>query len=657
MNRGIKIISSYWQVFRLIFVIFSLYLMGDAFYRWDGFRYYAPFSEFLPSVALITILWSIVAVFTAVLVWVLLGATEWLCLRMRWKVTREHLIMFAGIFLLLAITVWAGRTIWRVADVYRKLTLLSIIFASLSLSWLLRNKSGRWIDIIQKQITPLVWLFGILVALSVPLVVYQAWGKQPDKVISPKILPSSIKDKNRPNIILVIFDTMSARDMSLYGYHRPTTPFINKWAKTATLFTRLKSESHYTKPTMTSFMTGKRLWTHQIYCIEGAAAEKTESLPILLKNNGYYNMAFVVNPPASAKSLGIANSFDIAPQPSEFSTPVSVYGWLDKLLNQLFGDKILLHDWILKGDFIMRRFVDIISRNYSKTVVPPENAFNRFLWILDGNGDLSEPFFAWIHLLPPHGYYLPPKPFMGMFDSSPELRTLKSQYKAFNRQPLPYTPEMQPSVDIMRARYDEFIRYSDSQFEDFIAKLAARNKLKNTLVILTTDHGESFQHNWIFHGGTLYESETHIPLIIKEPGQTRGRIINDLSEQIDIPSTILDLINIPVPSWMEGRSMVPLMRGKSLPSKPAFSMALEKNFSHGHYPITKGIFAVRDGDYKLIYYLEEKKSLLFNLRQDPDEMNNLLDKEPETGRRLLTLIQDGIKKANNRISRESNKLN
>jgi hypothetical protein len=58
--------------------MFSLYLMGDAFYRWDGFRYYASFSEFLPSVALITVLWSIVAVFTAILLWLLVSVVEWL---------------------------------------------------------------------------------------------------------------------------------------------------------------------------------------------------------------------------------------------------------------------------------------------------------------------------------------------------------------------------------------------------------------------------------------------------------------------------------------------------------------------------------------------------------------------------------------------------
>ena len=90
--------TSYWQVFRLIFVVFSLYLMGDAFFRWDGFRYYASFSEFLPSVALVTILWSIVAALTAILVWLPLRALEWLCLRMAWKIRIKQLWAFLWVF-------------------------------------------------------------------------------------------------------------------------------------------------------------------------------------------------------------------------------------------------------------------------------------------------------------------------------------------------------------------------------------------------------------------------------------------------------------------------------------------------------------------------------------------------------------------------------
>ncbi|HDH04924.1 MAG TPA: DUF4976 domain-containing protein [Nitrospirae bacterium] len=105
---------------------------------------------------------------------------------------------------------------------------------------------------------------------------------------------------------------------------------------------------------------------------------------------------------------------------------------------------------------------------------------------------------------------------------------------------------------------------------------------------------------------------------------------------------------MPTPSWMDGRSLVPLMRGEKLSQRPAFSMNLERNPSRGH-KITKGTIAVWEGDYKLIHYLERKKSLLFNLKKDPDELNNLFDKDIETGEGLLGLIHDNLDKANDKI--------
>jgi hypothetical protein len=200
---------SYWQVFRVIFVMFSLYLMGDAFYRWDGFRYYASFSEFLPSVALITILWSIVAIFTSVLVWLPLRVVEWSCLRRGWKIKIEHFLLFIGIYVLLGATVWIGkRLMWPVQTTLqlKLIVFLCVVFGAIFLIWLFRNKAERWISIIQGRITPLVWLFGILVTLSIPLVAYHTWGKQIDNVVSQKINQASIAaDKTRPNIILVTF--------------------------------------------------------------------------------------------------------------------------------------------------------------------------------------------------------------------------------------------------------------------------------------------------------------------------------------------------------------------------------------------------------------------------------------------------------------------
>ncbi|MEK6527642.1 MAG: sulfatase-like hydrolase/transferase [Nitrospirota bacterium] len=538
---------------------------------------------------------------------------------------------------------------------------LCVVLAGIFLTWKFLDKFDRWAGILQERITPLVWLFGIWVILSVPLVSYYTWIKPANLAVHQNISQTTTDNKSRPNIILITFDALTARDMSVYGYHRPTTPFISEWAKSGSIFIRLEAESNFTTATTASLMTGKRVWTHQTYQHLGSKPVKAdiENLPLVLKNNGYYTMAFVANPAASVRLLGIADSFDIAPLATEFSAPASLIYIINKKLHQLFGDKIRLHDWITHADFIFYRFLNLISRDFSITIFPAEKVFKKFLSVIDENP--PEPYFTWIHIFPPHSPYLPPLPYMRMYDSSYELATEKSRAGIIKKTPDKYQfkyyqhfpREVQPAIDTMRARYDEFIRYCDNEFENFMKKLANKNELQNAVIILSSDHGESFDHNYRDHGGVhLYEQVTSIPLIIKEPDRAEGRIINDLTEQIDIPPTILDLADIPAPQWMEGRSLLPLMRGGKISSRPAFSMNFEKNPSLGH-KITRGTVAVWENDYKLIHYFDAtgNKSLLFNLKQDPDEQNDLFEKEPEAGQRLLTLIQKNLKEANERISR------
>jgi arylsulfatase A-like enzyme len=659
-NEKVMISITYFRkIFSLVFVLFSLYLIRDAFFRWDGFKYYASLPEFIPSVALVNILWSIVALLTAVLVWLPVRTLEWVSLRRNWRINVDHFLFFMGVLVLSGLVFWfIRRKGFILPDTniktlqWKFLILSATSIAAFFITWFFRNKAGKIIDIVFDRITPLVWLFGFWLILSVPLVVYHAWIKQTDNDVSKKLSLTFPRDKSHPNIILVTFDAMTARDMSVYGYHRETTPFISEWAKKATLFTRAQAESNFTTPATASLMTGKRVWTHQTYHLRGFKPVRggSESLPLLLMNNNYYNMAFIQNFNTTVEKLGISNSFNIAPLTTEFNTPGSLYGIIDKLLYQMFGDKIREYNWIIKSDFILHKVVNIISRDYSITSTPPENVFNRFLWIIDNNP--PEPYFAWLHLMPPHDPYLPTDLYKGMFDSSPRMRAFISQDEIIGKfRHKNYPPDLQPVVDILRARYDEFMRYCDKRFEEFIEQLAKRDKLKNTVIILSSDHGESFEHNYLQHRGIhLYEQVTHIPLVLKEPGQVNGLIVDDLVEQVDIPPTILDIARIPVPSWMEGRSLIPLIRGENFPQRPAFSMNLENNPSQWHQ-INKGTIAVWEGNYKLIHYLEEEKSLLFNLKNDPDELNNLFSKEPDKGLYLLSIIRGGLQHANERIGR------
>jgi arylsulfatase A-like enzyme len=651
--------TSFLRVFRLIFVIFSLYLLGDAFYRWDGFRYYASFAEFLPNVSLAYLFWSILAVCAAFFIWLSLRVFGWVCRLMRLIIRIEHLLLFVCIVALLFALGWSGKTL--------RLPYLAILFpgkpaafilltvAAIFIAWLFRNKAERWESVIHERITPLVWIFGIFVIFSVPLVAYQTLSGKKYNSVSQEVVHSSGSGNNRPNIVLVTFDAMTARDMSLYGYKKPTTPFMSEWAKNASVFARAKSDSNITTPATASLMTGKRLWTHQTYHLAGwydPVDRSSENLPLLLKKSGYYTMAFVVNPYASVDKLGIRGSFDVAPIETGFSMPANVFESVDILLYQWFGNRIKLYDWIIKRDFILFKLLSRISSDVTFTTAPPEKAFRRFLSVIDDNQ--REPFFAWIHLYPPHDPYLPPEPYIGMFSPSQELRTYKSQEQLV-RSTLEYESDghfpknIQQYVDVLRARYDGFVRYCDKQFEDFIGLLQKRDKFKNTVIILSADHGESFEHGYLKHSFPhLYEQVTHIPLIIKEPGMTEGRVIDDLVEQIDIPATILDLAGIAVPSWVEGRSLVPLMRGEKPEPGIIFSMSMESQMSRNNQ-ITSGTIAVWEDYYKLIYYIDNNKSLLFNLEQDPDESINLFDSEPGVGEKLLALIKDNLAKANEKI--------
>ncbi len=645
--------SLFWQIFRLVFVIFSLYLLGDAFYRWDGFRYYASFSEFLPSLALVSLLWSLVALIASFPLWLFIRIGSLMFKSIGWQVTTHTLLMFTVIYCVLIALFWMGKQI--IFPFYATLGIKLIILLlmgvlSVFLTLTLRNRSEQWINIAEEKFTPLVWLFSVWLVISVFLVTYYTWIKKAGSLHSEKIIFSAVKDRNWPNIILVTFDALTTRDMSLYGWYRETTPFIREWAKQASVFTRLKASGNATDMTTVSLMTGKRVWSHGAFHIEGGRVINTrENLARILRENGYYTMAYIVNPIASVRKLDIADSFNIAPTTTGLRVRgKSLFDIIDIVLNQLFEGKIQLYNWILKEDFVFYRFLVVVTPKITKTLVAPEVAFNNFLNTLGNNP--PEPYFAWIHLLPPHDPYLPPEPFIGMFNKSPKLRTKESQEELIRSRLGKVKYDLTHEVEILRARYDEFIRYCDEQFKTFIEELIERGKLSNTIIILSSDHGESFEHNYFIHAGThLYEQVTSIPLIIKEPGQTEGRTIDDLVEQIDIPVTILEFVGIEKPSWMEGRSLYPLLRGKRLSPTPVFSMAFPENPGHGA-KITKGTIAVWDGDYKLIHYLEENKSLLFNLREDPDELNNILD----VGKRLLKLIKDNLKEANERITENRN---
>lgn len=665
--------KSFLSTLRIVFVLFSLQFLKDAFYKWDGFSYYMRFADFLPDLSLAFFLWTVLGLILSVMIWSVIFICYRIIPKSIFHISLDHVTIFFVCILLLifvkqvllgtfSLSYYTGLNHYSLLVIGFVLTILTF--------WIsrkyIKNNAQNVLDGLNTHITPLVWLFALLFLLSIPLSIFSIEtsdiiNENGINVHSVSNKESSYPDSNkikRPNILFIVLDALTANDMALYGYDRPTTPFISKWAEDAIVFNKIYASSNWTSPTVMSMMTGQRLWTHGVwYAANRHSSRNYEfNLPRVLKDYGYDVYAFVQNRYAHPETLGIKKAFS---KRENYHTYWLPSGWWFDDMAKLFVNRNIVMEWIFETNSYAE-FINSFRPPNDSTLVPPENVYNDFSEFISKvnkegmSSKLNKPFFAWLHVYPPHEPYLPPSPYFGKFGDADRFSN-DMELKKSGIVETEYKPEMQAQVDILRKRYDEFIVYSDKQFEIFMTRFSELVDLSNTIIIFTADHGESFSHGYQGHSGSyLYESLVHIPLIIKLPYNTEGKVISMPVEQIDITPTILDLVDIPAPEWMEGRSLVPLIKGIPIKPNPVLSMQFIENRALGE-PITNGTIAVWDGDYKLIHYLKEDNSFLFNLKTDPDEIRNIIKDQPEIADKLLVFIKENLSQANKKIM-QSNKV-
>jgi arylsulfatase A-like enzyme/Flp pilus assembly protein TadD len=203
----------------------------------------------------------------------------------------------------------------------------------------------------------------------------------------------------------------------------------------------------------------------------------------------------------------------------------------------------------------------------------------------------DRPFFLWLHLYDPHEPYTPPEPF-------------KSEY--------PERP------------YDAEVAYTDSLVGTFRRALDERGLLDDSLVIITSDHGEGLgDHGETFHGYYVYDSTIHVVLIVRPPsGDSAGRVVDRVVSHVDLLPTILDLVGLPVPETVHGRSLAPLIAGQDVVwERPVYSESLYPLLHYGWAPLR----SLRTESLKLI---DVPRPELYDLADDPEEDRNLHDEQP-----------------------------
>lgn len=399
-----------------------------------------------------------------------------------------------------------------------------------------------------------------------------------------------------PNILLVTIDTLPASELTLYGYSRETTPYLGRLAREGVLFADAIATANWTLPTHATIMTGRFLYEHQAN--NGPLSNKYPTLAEYLTSRGYVTGGFVGNTLFGGRGTGLARGFDV---------------YQDYFSNVVDMGYRTFYGGILAKGLPFFGYYNIPGRKSAAEVN------HEFMQWLDANANV--PFFAFLNYFDVHDPYIPPAAFRTRFTDNPGLGNRVNSY-VFGREftnGIPLSPaEIRTEID----DFDSALAYTDSQLGILLDRLKADGVLDNTVVILTSDHGESFGNHGLYgHGNSLYRDLIHVPLIIRYPGKVpSGSTVECPVSLREIASTVIDLSGFASTSPFPGNSLSDAwerqLSGMPCSNEPVFSEAVK-----GRIGAIKSLTTL---EWQLILH-QEGNVELYRIDRDPQESDNLVE--------------------------------
>jgi arylsulfatase A-like enzyme len=395
-----------------------------------------------------------------------------------------------------------------------------------------------------------------------------------------------------PNVLLLVLDTVRSFSLSAYGYSRPTTPTLERLASEGVKFDRAFATSGWTLPSHSSMFTGR--YADEI--LTGPGLPLPEGIPTLaelMTAAGYATGGFVANLKYTTWEHGVARGFihyDDYPV-----TPLTLFT-ASSLGRRVFAAQSVRN--------FVRYFDDPDRKN-------AERVQRDFLGWVDGLGD--RPFFAFLNYFDAHHPYLPPRPFDTLF--GPELPPM---YR-------PYPPEFgelnSQQIELASNGYHGAIAYVDDQIGKLIGELRTRDLLENTLIIITSDHGEHLgDHELLNHGNSFYRQLLQVPLLMRFPAAIpESRVVTAPVSLRDLPTTVLDVTRISNNGEIPGTSLIPIVTDSSVRVSPVVSGRAVIPSANAQSLISDGMHYIRRADGK-----EE----LYDLEQDSLETRSLVSWPP-----------------------------
>jgi arylsulfatase len=329
------------------------------------------------------------------------------------------------------------------------------------------------------------------------------------------------REARPPNVLLITVDTLRADHLGSYGFEFDTSPNIDALATESAVFERAIAAAGKTTPSHASIMTSRYTREHSIGHGNGSSVLVMETtLAERFRDAGYATAAFVSNI-LLTRRVGLAKGFDV------------------------FDDELTTPD---------------VNRPAVVERLAPDTTERALGWLRDRE---ERPFFLWVHYQDPHGPYTPPPPARDRFQitPSPDEKELPLRSGNAARGGIPAYQAL-PGLRLAseyESRYAGEIFFADQSIGELIASADADSR-RDTIVLLTADHGESFGEygHYFKHTHTTTPDVARVPLILRAPGLAPERR-TEIVSHVDVLPTLLDLAGLPIPSDASGISLATLL--------------------------------------------------------------------------------------------------
>lgn len=425
-----------------------------------------------------------------------------------------------------------------------------------------------------------------------------------DRVFLKNPLIIEKRKKEIPNIILVLSDALRADHLSCYGYHRSTSPNLDKLARNGVIFTNNISQAPATTASHASLFTGKLpldVGIKEFPNNSGKLEEHALTLAEMLKDEGYLTFGLYTNPYLRKKE-GFSQGFD------------DYFYYCHGLEKTGYGG----------------------VKNSSK--IATEEAINLITKFKDF------PFFLFLYYIDPHSPYDPPEKaniFLNPANyKEPFYYPRQADFEKFTGEE--YRKLTAQDYKILIDLYDGEIFNLDNHIGNFLDMLKRLKLFKDAIIFFTSDHGEALgeRGGLLGHGKKHYYEQCHVPLLISYPSKIkRGKKYNKIIGNIDIVPTVLTLIGKNYTK--QDFSGLPLFTDRGILN--------HYNGRHIHVETSnlRGIHSVYNDDYLLIYNTQRNDGMLFKYKEDKENTDNLKEEKAEIYHNLFKKISEKLEKRSN----------